>query len=102
MPPLPCPLSLESAGELLDLGTADRPLPALRLEVDRVESEAIFLNDPVDPSSPDRPIALPASSIDPPEPIETSSCTTSRSNNVGEAFTRSNLRLTELSLPCQD
>jgi len=42
------PTAVEGADELVDLGTADGILPPLGLQVDRVEAEAVFVDDAVD------------------------------------------------------
>ena len=43
-------MSLECAGELLYLGTANCSVPSLRLNIDQVKTKSIFLDDPIDPA----------------------------------------------------
>lgn len=40
----------ECAGKFLNLGAANGILPALRLEIDAVQAEAVFVDDAVDPA----------------------------------------------------
>ncbi|GEM_PF-1809952 len=44
------PLPLQRADELLDFRTSNAALPSLRLNEDRIEAKAIFLDDSVDPA----------------------------------------------------
>ena len=40
---LPCSLPLRRPGKLLDVRSADAPIPPLRLEVDQIKAETILL-----------------------------------------------------------
>ena len=50
--PLARSLSLQSAGEPLNLGSTDRTLPTLRLNIDGLKAESILLDDSVDAPVP--------------------------------------------------
>ena len=47
--PLALKLPLQGSGEPMDLWTTNDALPRLRLEVDRIEAQAILFDDPVNP-----------------------------------------------------
>jgi hypothetical protein len=46
--PLFCSLTLQRSGKFLNLWSADRSFPALRLDVYDIEPQSVFLDDAVD------------------------------------------------------
>src|SRR5918998_1650227 len=53
-------LTLESSSELLNLGPANCTLPPLRLNVDHIQTEPVFLNDSIDAATPPPPNSAPS------------------------------------------
>ncbi len=46
---LPCPMSLKTTGKSLDNGPSNRRIPPLRLNANGVQSQPIFLDNPINP-----------------------------------------------------